>query len=624
MCGLAGIYHRDGRPVDAAALDRMTDSLAHRGPDARGTWISPGIGLGHRRLAIRDLSEHGAQPFHSRCGTVVVAYNGEIYNDRELAADLARNHGFVRRTTCDTEILPAGWQAWGLGLLERLEGIFAFALWDAEKRTLLLARDGIGTKPLYFTDDGNSVGFASEPKALLAGNVVKPVLSAPDVAKLLALGYTDPNRSLIANVRQLDPGTALVLDSAGSRPHRYWTARRAPRTISLDEATEQFSTLFREVIADQLVSDVPVAVMQSGGIDSSLVSLTLPQSADVQLYTVRFAERSHDEATLAQSLAKAASRPITLLDLQPAGIETDFRAVVRSVDGALADSSALPLFQLARAVRMRATVALSGDGGDEFFGGYPTYRATALAETMRKLLPGAVCRAIAERCAKMGGISGHRIGRAEMLSRLFYGMASPVPHSAWRHYLASWDRPLVYGPALRALGDFDPLSAYADAFIHSSGDVWDRSLQADQGYYLPADMLMKVDRTSMAHGLEVRVPFLDRRVMEFAGSLDRSLLVNGGTTKVLLRNAAGRLGAPANVTQGRKKGFNLPMSQLLQGPLQPLADRLLCSNADILAPFCSPDGVREAWKQHRSGLIDRKYVLWALLTLAVYREELGA
>lgn len=623
MCGLAGIYHRDGRPVDAAALDRMTDSLTHRGPDGRGTWIAPGIGLGHRRLAIRDLSDHGAQPFHSRCGTVVVAYNGEIYNDRELAADLARNHGFVRQTRCDTELLPAGWQAWGLGLLERLEGIFAFALWDATKRKLLLARDGIGTKPLYFTDDGNSVGFSSEPKALLAGSMVKPVLSAPDVAKLLALGYTDPNRSLIADVRQLDPGTAIVFDEAGSKPHHYWMAQRKPRIASLDEATEQFSKLFREVVADQLVSDVPVAVMQSGGIDSSLVSLTLPQSADVRLYTVRFAERSHDEAPLAQSLAEAASRPITLLDLQPASIEGDFRAVVRSVDGALADSSALPLFQLSRAVRARATVALSGDGGDEFFGGYPTYRATALADTMRRFLPSAVWRTFAEKSAKIGGISGDRIGRAEMFSRLFYGMASPVPHSAWRHYLAAWDRPLIYGPALRALGQFDPLSAYASAFIHSEGDVWDRALEADQRYYLPADMLMKVDRTSMAHGLEVRVPFLDRRVMEFASSLDRRLLVNGRTTKVLLRNAARRMGAPDGVTDGRKKGFNLPMSQLLQGPLQPLADRLLHSNADILAPFCSPDGVREAWKQHRGGLTDRKYVLWALLTLAVYREELG-
>jgi asparagine synthase (glutamine-hydrolysing) len=623
MCGLAGIYHRDSRPVDATALDRMTDSLAHRGPDARGIWIDDGIGLGHRRLAIRDLTEQGAQPFHSSCGDIVAVYNGEIYNDRALAIELSREHGFVRRTTCDTEILPAGWKAWGLGLLDRLEGIYAFALWDREKKVLLLARDCIGTKPLYVADTGNTIGFASEPKALLAGGIVTPQLSAPDVARLFALGYTDPDRSLISGVRQLEPGTALTIDASGSRQHRYWTPQRTPAIHSLDDAAECFTELFSTVVTDQLVSDVPVAVLQSGGIDSSLVSLTLPRTADVRLYTVRFPERSHDEAPLAQGLAAAAGRPITLLDLQPASVEEDFRAVVGAVDGALADSSALPLFQLAREVRTRATVALSGDGADEFFGGYPTYRATALASTVRKALPAPLWRALAQQCARTGGIAQGRVGRAEMLSRLFYGMSSPVPHSAWRHYLAAWDRPLIYGPALESLDDFDPLAAYAETFIHSAGDVWDRAMLADQRYYLPADMLMKVDRTSMAHGLEVRVPLLDRRVMDFAGSLDRSLLVNGGTTKVLLRDVAARLGAPADITQGRKKGFNLPMNRLLQGPLQPMADRLLDKHAEILSPYCSPDGVRRAWKEHRDGLVDRKYVLWALLTLAVYREGLG-
>ena len=623
MCGIAGIYHRDGRPVDSRTLDQMTDALAHRGPDGRGTWIGSGIGLGHRRLSIRDLSDHGAQPFHSRCGRVAVSYNGEIYNDRILAAELERHHGLIRRTTCDTEILPAGWLAWGLGLLDRLEGIYSFALWDEEKKVLVLARDAIGAKPLYFTDNQETLNFASEPKGLLAGAAARPTLSAPDVATLLALGYTDSDRSIMTGIRQVEPGTALIVERAGTRTHRFWSPRRSPKITSLDEGLDRFCALFRNVVSEQLVSDVPVAVLQSGGIDSSLVSLALPKVSDVRLYNVRFAERSHDEAPLAQDLANAAGRQIRFLDLDSTDLQTDFCSVVRAVDGCLADSSALAVYQLSREIRRLATVALSGDGGDEFFGGYHTYRASVIAQTLRLSLPAGAWRHAAEQLFKSDSLSHGRVGPMETLARLFYGLSCPVPHSGWRHYLPSWDRNLVYGPELRALGEWDPLGSYASAFSKASGNVWDRALLADQRYYLPADMLTKVDRTSMAHGLEVRVPLLDRRIMDFAGTLDRRLLISGSTTKVILRRAAERFGAPPSLSRGAKKGFNIPMNQLLLGPLRSLADHLLDGNADLLAPFCAPDGVRRVWRDHRDERVDRKYVIWVLMTLAVYRKELG-
>lgn len=624
MCGIVGIYHRDDRPVDAIVLGRMSDSLAHRGPDGRGVWSEPGIGFGHRRLSIRDLTPGGAQPFHSACGRVVVTYNGEIYNDRALALELERDHGLVRRTTCDTEILPAGWLAWGAGLFDRLEGIYALAIWDRARKQLMLARDGIGVKPLYVADDGTTVRFGSEVKALLVDPALPRGIDAADVASLLASGYVDPRRSLLTGVEQLAPGTVRIIDRAGSADRRYWFPARRPGARSLDDARDAFVGLFRDVVSDQLVSDVPVAVLQSGGIDSSLVSLALPKHADVRLYTVRFQDQAFDESKAAGELAAAAGRPIDFLDLETFDVERDFRNVVSAVDGVLADSSALATYQLSRRIRKAATVALSGDGSDEFFGGYETYRATALAAWLRHLLPRGGWKGLAQFLARRGGFTPSRVGTLEALARLCLGLSADVPHAGWRSYLAPSERGLLYGPGLRSLGSFEPLAAYGQAFRDAEGDAWDKGLAADQRHYLPADMLVKVDRTSMAHGLEIRVPFLDRRIMDFAATLDRRLLATvDGRTKRVLRAAAGHLGAPPSVAGARKRGFNVPMNRLLAGGLRPLADRLLEREPDSLAPFCSADGVRRMWQDHRDGRIDRRYVIWTLLTLAVWREQTG-
>jgi asparagine synthase (glutamine-hydrolysing) len=454
VCGIVGIYYRDGRPVDTVVLGRMTDVLAHRGPDDRGIWGEPGIGFGHRRLSIRDLSPAAAQPFHSACGRVVVTYNGEIYNDGALAAELERKHGFIRRTSCDTEILPAGWIAWGCGLFDRLEGIYALALWDRIRKQLVLARDGIGVKPLYIADAGVSVRFGSEVKALLADAALPREIAAADIASLLATGYVGPQRSLLAGIEQLAPGTVRVVDLSGSTDLRFWSPQRRPSVRSLDEARDAFVARFREVVSDQLVSDVPVAVLQSGGIDSSLVSLALPASADVRLYNVRFQDRAFDESEAAGKLAAAAGRPIDFLDLETSDAEQDFRSVVTAVDGALADSSAFATYRLSRRIRRAATVALSGDGSDEFFGGYETYRATALATWLGRALPARVWARLAEFLAARGGFSTSRVGTLETLARLCLGLSADVPHAGWRSYLAPWERGVLYGPELRSLGDF--------------------------------------------------------------------------------------------------------------------------------------------------------------------------
>lgn len=624
MCGIAGILRRNGlAPDDTAAVRRMISAIRHRGPDDLGFWQDEKIALGHCRLAIRDLSSAGAQPFAWRNGRIQVVYNGEIYNHRELVRDLHRAIGFVARTECDTELIPAAYAAWGLEAFDRLEGMFAIALWDCDHQRIVLARDGIGIKPLYIGDSSRGMHFASEIKGILAARGEPIRLAANDVAHMLALGYPAPDRTLIEDIRQLPPGTLHVSDREGSSEHRFWRPRRQPVSAKdIGSATDEFLKVFSRVVADQLVSDVPLGVMQSGGIDSSVVSLSLPKNRTIPLYSVRFDETSHDESTLAAKLAAAAGQPIKWVELAKGqDLIADFKAMVAAVDGQLADSSLLASFQLSRALAGEVKVALSGDGADEFFGGYPTYAASLAGARIAPLLPPATWSSLAQSLQSNMGVSTGRLSRREKLYRFLTGCGSRNPHTAWRHYLPPWKRSDLYGPALKHTLAEDPFAGYADA-MSGEGDLFDRCMLADQLYYLPADMLVKVDRASMAHSLEVRVPFLDRRIMDFAATLPRDVMLGGlSGTKLLLRRSLAALGGPASITQGRKKGFNVPMNTLLASGLRPEAERLLDRDADLFTPYLSPDGVRNLWRAHSSGKVDEKYAIWTLLTLGTWLER---
>lgn len=625
MCGIAGIFHLDGKVADRAAGQQMNDALSHRGPDGEGLWTEGPVLLAHRRLSIRDLSASGQQPMLSADREVVVTYNGEIYNDAELAAELARTTGFSRRTTCDTEIIPAAYLAWGDDAFARFEGMFAIALWDRARRRLLLARDGIGIKPLHFHADGKSIFFASEIKALLANPMVPRHLSPPDIAHMLGSGYPAPNRTLLEAVRQVDPGSVLSVSSDGVSQRRFWQPGRRGQITDLHVGSERLVRTLREVVDDQLASDVPVGVLQSGGVDSSLVSLSLPPARDVPLFSVRFGERSHDESKMVDEIAKVSGRTVTWVDLpRGADAERSFRQVVQATDGQLADSSALAALRLSEVTREHVKVALSGDGADEFFAGYPTYRATQLASAVRPLLPRTIWSSLARSLRAAIAPSDARIPAREKTYRFLYGLGQDVPHTAWRHYLPRHLQQQLYGEALRDQAHADPLMQYAKTLRENPGDIVDQALLADQNHYLPADLLTKVDRVSMACGLEVRVPLLDRRIMELAGELDQRLLFGkSGSTKIVLREALKALGAQRNIVEGRKRGFNVPMNQLLRQDLQPLAEKYLDRHADVLAPYLSPDGVRRLWRAHNSRKSDEKYAVWTLLTLAVWRDSTG-
>ncbi len=618
MCGITGLFYRNGQSVERALLQRMTRAIAHRGPDGEGLWHEGPIGLGHRRLAIRDLSPTGAQPMASADDQVIVAYNGEIYNDATLKAELAREHGFVAKGSSDTEILPAGWQAWGMELFNKLEGMFAIALWDKAKQQLILARDGVGIKPLYYSINNGVLRFGSELKALLADDAQPAHIDEAQLQHFMALGYPAPEASLLSGIQQLAPGTVMVVSASDIITHKFWQPTRTGEMVDAEAALEEFLPLLRRVVQDQLVSDVPVGVLQSGGIDSSLISLSLPRDVKAPLYCASFSEKSHDESDIARALAKAANRELTIVPTSMEDAEAVFAQVVQHNDGQLADSSALPTYLVCSAIGKVARVALSGDGGDEFFAGYPTYRAAQIGTYLKPLLPASIWASLGYRMRGYAGVSEARIPPAEKLARFMLGLAHEQPASAWRRYLYPQEQSLLFTD--RA----NPLDGYAAAVSSAKGSSIDRALLADQRYYLPADLLMKTDRMSMAHALEIRVPLLDRRIMDFAGRLSPALLLKGSSTKHLLRKAAAASGAPREVTARGKTGFNLPINQLLKGPLAELANRYFNTEADLFAPYMKPDGVRQLWAQHQSGAVNHNYVLWSLLVFAQWRQQLGS
>src|SRR5919199_1031892 len=627
MCGIAGWYNRDGRPVDPDVLRRMSDTMIHRGPDAGGVWTRGPIGLAHRRLSIRDLSPAGRQPMGDPTGRIMVTYNGELYNDRELRAELERDFGVRFRTSCDTEILPHAYLAWGDAMFDRLEGMYAIGLWDSEHERLLLARDGIGIKPIYFAETSERVLFASELKGILAHGAVTAELDPEALHTFSAAGHAGTAASLVRGIEQVPPGSVIAISARDRRTRQFWRPHRDADIDDLDWAVELLSRTLDDVVEGQLISDVPLSVLQSGGIDSSLVSLAVGRrGVTAPLFTAGFAEASHDETGLAAEVAKAAGLPQRVIPIDTAGdLGAVFRATVHHFDGQCADTGAIAFYRLSQAVRRHSTVVLSGDGGDEFFCGYETYAASRVAEVLRGITPPALARSVGRFAYGVNPANEGRLPAASVVARFALGLSEggARPHLEWRRLVPGFLARQVYGAGMDGLAGASPYREYAAYYDGEPGDVLDRAMIADQRFHLQS-VLAKVDAMSMAHSLEVRVPLLDRRVMDLAGRMGLGLLhPRKGPPKYLLRVLAERLGAPQSVTRARKKGFNVPISRLLRNELRPLADEVLEREADVLAPYLRPDEIRALWRAHRDREADHAFALWPILTLATWRAGLA-
>jgi asparagine synthase (glutamine-hydrolysing) len=632
MCGIVGIFDLQGqREIDPDLLGRMNQSQLHRGPDEGGVHLEPGLGLGHRRLAIIDLAG-GQQPLYNEDHSVVVVYNGELYNFQALAQELLR-YGHRFRTHCDTEVIVHAWEQWGEACVTRFRGMFAFALWDRRQRTLFLARDRLGVKPLYYatTRDGLLV-FASELKAMLQHPQLDRALDPCAIEDYFAYGYVPEPRSIFRAASKLSPGHTLCLRHGmpPAAPRQYWEVPFRPHAaMSESAAAEELLARLREAVRIRLVAEVPLGAFLSGGVDSSAVVAMMAQAGSdpVNTCSISFGDPAFNESAHAAAVARRyATRHYTRQV-----VHDDFDLIDRLAgvyDEPFADSSALPTYRVCQLARERVTVALSGDGGDENLAGYRRYRWHLHEERLRGMMPGALR-------GPLFGLLGRIYPKADWAPRplraktTFEALARDSV-AAYFHGVALVKdelRSRLFKPAFRhALNGYaavEVLRRHARASPVERHDALARIQYLDLKTYLPGDILTKVDRASMAHALEVRVPLLDHLLVEWISGLPSALKLRGGQGKYLFKKAL-QAHLPQDILYREKMGFSLPLASWLRGPLRARVEQALLG--PILADhgIFDMDCIAAMLAQHQSGRRDYSAPLWSLLMFESFLRQLPA
>lgn len=624
MCGIAGVVRLDARgsaPTESIAW-AMAERIAHRGPDERTSWAAPSgrCALGHARLRVIDL-ETGGQPMPNETGSVQAIFNGEIYNFQTLREELeGLGHRF--RSRSDTEVLVHGYEAWGDALPERLDGMFAFAVWDEKRKRLLLARDRPGKKPLFVARVGGVFAFASEIKALLEVPEVRAASGVNDEAFpfYLAYGYVPAPRTFHRGIERVAPATALVVEEdGGARSWRYWTLDFTPRPIPYEEAKARVRAAARAAVAKRLVADVPLGAFLSGGIDSTVVvGLMSEQMAEpVHTFSLGFADDpGFDETRYARLAAERFGTRHTEFVVQADALEL-VDALVTAYDEPFGDSSAIPTHVVSGLTRRHVTVALTGDGGDELFAGYLRLSALAWGERLPRWL-GAAAGAVAAAIPHDPDFRSLPRRAARFLS--VAALPAEERMLRWIGYLPDRvDRLLRPGVGAGVsrealLGHFRAPLARASSLPPLS-----RALALNFETYLPEDLLVKADRCSMVHGLELRSPLLDTELAELAASLPASHLVRGRTLKRVFREAFADL-LPAPILSRGKMGFGVPLALWFRGRWRSAFEARVLDPAAPIWGWLVREPVVELWSEHQAGTADHGHALWALLTLAVWLE----
>ena len=624
MCGITGLLDtRGARPVDRAALARMNDSQHHRGPDEGSLHIEPGLGFGHRRLSIIDIAT-GQQPLFNEDGSVCIVFNGEIYNFQELVPELeALGHRF--RTKSDTEVIVHAWEAWGEACVERLRGMFAFAIWDRNLQTLFVARDRRGVKPLFYAllDDGTLL-FGSELKSLLAHGGLRRDIDPLALEEYFALGYVAEPRTIFRQARKLPPGHCLAIRRGEpvGEPREYWDLRfTLDNPIGVEDACAELTERLRESVRLRMISEVPLGAFLSGGVDSSAVVQAMAglSATPVNTCSIAFDDPKYNESEFAQMVA---SRYATNHHVETV-VSDDYDLVdtlARLYDEPYADSSAIPTYRVSQLARKHVTVALSGDGGDETFGGYRRYRLHLMEERMRAALPASVRQ-------PLFGLLGRVYPKADWAPRVFRakttfeGMAR-TPVEAYFHSVSLLRGPMrqeLFSSAFRRqLAGYDARQVFE---FHASRAGTDDPLALiqylDLKTYLVGDINTKVDRASMAHSLEVREPLMDHELVEWMATLPRQLKVRGGEGKFLLKKAMEPL-LPADVLYRPKMGFAVPLERWFRGPLkQRVRDAVLGERLAATGWF-NRGYLEHLVDAHQRGTRDYSSPLWSLLMFEAF------
>lgn len=623
MCGLAGFLRTPQTPNHDAQhqwLEQMGEAIVHRGPDAGGVYLDDHIALVHRRLSILDLSEAGSQPMASASGRYLIAFNGEIYNYRSIKTDLEAE-GYEFRTGTDTEVLLALFEHKGADCLQDLNGMFAFAIWDTWTKELFLARDRLGKKPLYYYEADGHFVFASEIKALLALPFVKREVRPDAIKDFFAYQYIPDPKTIYRNVHKLSPGHWLKTSEKRTEIVQYWDVSFGkPSSVNQEELEAGLYDLIDDAVRLRMVSDVPLGAFLSGGVDSSaVVGLMAGQTSQpVTTCSIGFGSKRFDEVVWARKVAdifRTDHHEFTVRDNVPGSLA----AIARYFDEPFADPSFVPTYFVSQLARQKVTVALAGDGGDENFAGYSKYGVDQTENRLRRSFPGALRRGVFPLLAKLaGGINSPPTRKAQSL----LGTLAMDPDQAFfttncffRQNL--WNE-LVRGDLKRDTHGYDPADITRAHYRNAdTDDHLGKILYTDIKTYLPGDILVKVDRMSMANSLEARAPFLDYRVVEYAANIPSALKLNGREKKYILKHAFANL-LPEDVLYRKKMGFSVPLAHWLRNELFELADGVFNEEESGLSQCFDMKKVRQLWLNHQRGHDENTQELWSMVAFELW------
>jgi asparagine synthase (glutamine-hydrolysing) len=626
MCGIVGIVESDlTRSVPPGAVERMVRTLNHRGPDEEGMVQVPGVALAMRRLAIVDLAG-GQQPLSNEDGTIHMVANGEIYNFEAVKQELiAKGHRF--RTRVDVEVIVHGYEEWGPSFLSRLKGMFALAVWDSRTRTLLAARDRAGEKPLYYTTCPEGLILGSEIKALLVRPGVDRSLDLEALDQFLTYEYVIAPRTIFSSIRKLPPAHYLLYRANELSVHRYWDAADVGvREWTDADAADALRVTLERAVRSQMMSDVPVGVFLSGGIDSSAIAAMMQRETAgqrVRSFSMGFSDGSYNELPYAREMAGLCGTEHIEGMVTP-DVASLFDRLIVHLDEPFADVSLFPTFMVSQLAREHVKVVLSGDGGDELFGGYDAYEAQALAARWGSLAPAAAVRAV-DALLEIVPPTSKKKGLVNKTRRFVAGLAggpADIEQYRWMTFLSPAQKRRLYTPRFQhGLLSSDVYEPVRSAFERAGGDdLLNRQLYADLCIYLADDILVKVDRMSMATSLETRAPFLDADVMELAFSMPGRLKIRDGERKFVLKRAVAGL-VPPRILDRRKEGFSIPMKNWLRRDLAPLMESLLSKDRLRSRGLVDPGEVRLMIDQHKSGRANHAHVLFSLMVFERWAQE---
>jgi len=624
MCGIAGQIRFDGKPVSRDLLKSMADAMIHRGPDSEGFFSDGCVGLAFRRLSIIDLSLAGSQPMTNETGKVTMVLNGEVYNFEDHRPGLIeRGHRFKSRT--DTEVVLHRYEEVGERVVDDMRGMFAMALWDSERRRILLARDRMGKKPLFYNLDRSCLTFASELSSLLCEPTIERTVDRRALDTYLTYQYLPGELCLIPGVRKLLPAHLALFSPEGFTTRRYWSLRHEPKAQFSDdqELCDEIVVRLREAVKLRMVSDVPLGAFLSGGVDSSAVVALMSELSHhpVKTFTIGFAEDDYSELPYAREVARQFSTDHHEFIVRPEAVKI-LPLLVRHYGNPYADSSAIATYYVAQQTRRHVTVALNGDGGDESFAGYERYLAHRWIDLYR-LVPRSL-RAVSSRIL---GLLPDPDGHYSLLRRVkrFTSASLEPADDSYLSLVTCLDRTLrdrLYTPAMReSIGVHDSADILREAFSWTNArSSIDRMMAADILGYLPDDLLVKVDIATMMNSLEGRSPFLDHVLVEFAASIPANLKLRGTTTKYILKKALSRL-LPSGILHRRKMGFGVPIKKWFRGELSGMLGEVLLDPATLARGYFRREVLETLIQEHRSGIRDHAYRLYTLLMLELWHRE---